>query len=71
MTDDKVRRVSSPSGVEPDGSVWTAPTMWMDDPGGTHALVPWETWELMQHALGEEERKNRMPFSRNWKRIEP
>ena len=41
-----VRRVSSPGGVEEDGSTaWTCPTMWLDRPDGTHALVPWETWE--------------------------
>ena len=50
---------------------------------GTHAFVEWETWELskshfiemdkklgqLQHALGEAQRKSRMPYSKF--RIEP
>jgi len=38
--------VSSPGGIDEfNETVWTCPTIWLDRRDGTHALVPWETWE--------------------------
>ena len=75
MSDNKVIRVATSEaffhGREPSGWVYR-------EKDGRYALVPWETWELskshfiemdkklgqLQHALGEERRKNRMPYSK-------
>ena len=45
---DKARRVSL---VKVGQSVATQSQYFFNDPNGTHALVPWETWEMIADRL--------------------